>query len=105
MKLLITYKKSDNGMIVAYSLVTECGIVKYYVHNFAYFDTENAVKYVVDQIIGYDVSVMSDNNKIIKVFKNMNVDNEKAKLVHFKVNNEQVNIIFDKLHAIIKGND
>ena len=74
-------------------------------HNFAHFDTEDAVKYVVDQIIGYDVSVMSDNNKIINVFKSMKMDNEKTKLVHFKVNNEQVNIIFNKLHAIIKGNN
>lgn len=91
-------------MVVAYSLVTECGIVNYYMHNFAYFDTENAVKYVVDQIIGYDVGVMSDNNEIIKVFKSMKMDNEKTKLVHFKVNNEQVNIIFNKLHVIIKEN-
>lgn len=102
MKLLITYKKSGNRMVIAYSLITECGIVKYYVHNFAYFDTKNAVKYVIDQIIGYDVSVMSDSDKIINVFKSMKMDNEKTKLVHFKVNNEQVNIIFNKLHAIIK---
>jgi len=107
MRVCIVINKTDNGMCVNYASISEDGLESYYKHDFYYFDVENAVKYITDQINGKHVDIMSDSKKLIRVFKKIDKSKykENVNFICFPVDNEKINNVFNRLHMIYKENN
>lgn len=107
MKVCIIINKTDDGMCVNYASISEDGLESYYRHCFYYFDAENTVKYITDQINEKHVDIMSDSKKLIKVFKKIKKSKykENVNFICFPVDNEKINNVFNRLHMIYKENN
>ena len=107
MKVCIVINKTDEGMCVNYASILEDGLESYYKHVFYYFDVENAVKYITDQINKKYVDVISDDKKLIRVFKKIKKSKykENVNFICFQVDNEKINSVFNRLHMIYKENN
>lgn len=94
-------------MCVNYASISEDGLESYYKHYFYYFDVENAVKYITDQINEKHADVISDSKKLIKVFKKIKKSKykENVNFIRFPVDNEKINNVFNRLHMIYKENN
>jgi len=107
MKVCIVINKTDEGMCICYASILEDGSENYYKHTFYYFDAENAVKYIADQINEKCVDVMSDSKRLIKLFKKIKKSKykENVNFICFQVDNEKINSVFNRLHMIYKENN
>lgn len=107
MKVCIVINKTDNGMCVNYASILEDGFESYYKHDFYYFDSENAIKYVTDQINGKKIDIISDSKKLIRIFKKIKKSKykENVNFICFPVDNEKINNVFNRLHMIYKENN
>lgn len=107
MKVCIVINKTDNGMCVNYASILENGFESYYNHGFYYFDAENAVKYITDQLNEKHVDIMSDSKRLIRVFKKIKKSKykENVNFICFPIDNEKINNVFNRLHMIYKENN